>query len=232
MPLPARSAPSSWPDALRLVSRVALGLALLTVLGGGSTCSFTSGSHDDDDRSKPDDDDDGVLSVPDDGGGSGGSIDALPGRLAALEWSAEMAPAGLDETQDWPDYRPSDYALHDYVSVPGGDGQPGLLRLEHVQGLSLLETWGPGSYGAAAFSEFGARVLAANTELLALPLESGALLPVGTLFLDDLVLVRWLQTPTRSAGPEQALPGAALTMAFDLLGRLIHIENAVAVAGT
>jgi hypothetical protein len=213
------------PALLRVGSRLVLALTLLAVLGGGSNCSWSSSS-DDDDHHRDDDDDDGAPS-----GGSGG-LGAPPGltsRLAELDWSAHQAPGRAPATGDWPELDPSAYALDQAVPVSGGPGQAEILRLVNVQGLSLLDTWGPGTYGAAAFTEFGARVLEANPEPLALPPDAGALVPVGTVFLDDLVLVRWVQVPHAGDDAERATPGATLTMVFDLASRLIHVENAVEI---
>lgn len=203
-----------------------LALTLLAVLGGGSKCSWSSSHDDDDGNQRDDDDDDGA---PSSGGGGLGAPPGLTSRLAELDWSAHQAPGRTPASGEWPELDPSAYALDQAVSVPGGAGQAEVLRLVNVQGLSLLDTWGPGTYGAVAFSEFGARVLEANPERLALPPEAGALVPVGTVFLDDLVLVRWVQVPYPDDSAEHALPGATLTMVFDLASRLIQIENAVEI---
>jgi hypothetical protein len=211
---------------LRLGSRLVLALTLLAVLGGGSNCSWSS-SHDDDDGNQRDDDDDDDGGAPSGGGGGIGAPPDLTARLADLDWSAHQAPGRTPSSAEWPDLDPSAYALDQAVPVAGGAGQAEVLRLVNVQGLSLLDTWGPGTYGAAAFSEFGVRVLEANPGRLALPPDAGALVPVGTVFLDDLVLVRWVQVPDLGDDAEHALPGAALTMVFDLASRLIHVENAV-----
>lgn len=220
---------STLDRVLRVSSRLALALALMAILGGGSTCVYKS-NDDDDDNARNDDDDNNAIVSSDDGGASSDGLQ-LAGRIEELSRGA-LPPGAVAtaQTDGLPPYDASDYALADAILVSGEVGEASVRRLMDVRGLSLLETWGPGSYGAEHFEAFAARVLQANPDLLALDPKDGALHAQGAVFVDEFVLVRWGQSLHSGDPPQMALPDAGVTFAFSAFGRLLQVENAVQVS--
>jgi len=206
--------------------------ALLVVLGGGGGfhCSWSSGGNDDDDSLNDDDDSNAAPAVTETAGAPGLGID-IQERLEQATDSPAVLPdeatlAGLDLLL--PPFVADDYRLHHARVTRAHDLEAGPVVAVQVDGApAIMDVFGPGSYGPAELATFADRVRLANAEWFALPEQAGALHLEGTVFLDDVILVRWVQTLHTADDPSAAIAGAHLTIVLDALGRVIHVENAV-----
>lgn len=214
-------------NRMRVFGSLLLYFTLMTVLGGGFSCSWNHSSDDDDDDRSRDDDDGSNLVQTDTGGAPGMGLDLVE-RLAA------MAPVFIEPlpsvTVDLPPFDPEHYRMVGFHITPGQQqGEAAVRAVDIWDGPSVTGAFGPGSYGAAELAAFAERVRLAHPELLGLPEQCGTLQLQGTAFVDGLILVRWVQTLHPDDSPASADPEHRLTVVLDGLGRLIHIENAVDV---
>ena len=213
-----------FPKLLRATCWMIFCVALLSVLGGGSSCSFCSGSLCDDDDTN-DDDDDSNLSVPvdptttaDDGGCSTHDEPTRSGPLTARlrdDGAAFQAPALSAEA----------YRLTRFDLVEGADGwgHP-VAALRRVQGVNVNDLWAPPRLEGAAFRAFTAELLAANP-FLDLPAGAGHLVFAESWIGGELVVVRWRQEVTDLERSRLAAPPGELSFVFDLFGNLLQVEN-------
>jgi hypothetical protein len=234
--LPARSA----PPLRRALGVLLCCFAFLTVLGGGSTCTWSSNHHDDDD-----DEDDTNLTQEDDGSTLGGGHGALTPtadairRGLATRGKGTLLGAGSEAWQPGHDLVLAELdtgaarLTHFEVDLDPRPGHHPVSRLRDIRGLSVARLDELGVVGAEDFSAFTQAVLAENPALLGLPPAAGRLHPRSVHFLDEIIAVVHQQVrPGSPAGkpwaallPGDEIPGSEMVFVFDLLGRLLQIEN-------
>jgi hypothetical protein len=229
--------------------------AFLAVLGGGSTCTWSSNHHDDDDEFDDDDTnlvhtEGGSDAVDDDAGSLRPSPDAIRrglldldrrlGTGAGRETGADLgngpgipgdalgAGQGL-LSNDLAPTGPGAQALrltHYAVDLEPRAGRHPVARLRDIQGLSVFHLGPRGAVGAAEFSTFSAHVLAANPELLGLPPTADPLVPRRVSFQDEIIAVVYEQVTADGAPAHLGdSDDGQMIFVFDLLGRLLQIEN-------
>jgi hypothetical protein len=244
---------------LRAGSVLVLGLALVSVLGGGS-CSFCTGSYCDDDDDCWDDDDTNDKGCNGSAEEAQAGADWSPGEAEVSRQLGELSrrwpgvelrlagagePAASRPGPPWLLERPglhgAEPAFADLASwrLTDADVEHGDDPFRHpvarvrVRNFSVLERWGRPTISADDFTVMAGLVLRANDALLGLPPWAGRLRPTRAQFLDTIVAVVFEQVPPSQPDDGEPLPGARLTVVFDHLGRLVQIENeTVAPPGT
>ncbi len=227
--------------ALRVAGVLLCSTAFLAVLGGG-TCVWVT---DDDDEHCFDDDDDNDVGCDDDdddfestlGPGASGPSSALlrerltglsggipvDGRATRGDAPAAPGPLGFGALAG----EPGDATLTDYaVDLATEPGRHPVARVRDIRGVSVFALEKLGVVGADDFSRFTQRLVDENPDLLGLPPGAGHLRPRRVHFLDGLVAVVHEQVPGAPGDPWAApLEDAEVVFAFDLLGRLLQVEN-------
>ncbi len=224
-----RILPSST-QLMRALGVLLCSLAFLSVLGG-STCIWSA---DDDDSQCYDDDDDNDAFCDDDDdfNATAGGASLSPDFLSLQEGLLDLGPGvPLDSRATSIRRSSSEPAgstarLTNYVlELESRPGRHPVARVRDIVGLAVgAETSSLAKHpltlmGAEDFRLFSADVLAANDDLLGLPEGAGELRPRSVHFLDQLVAVVFEQLPGDAASEAQVI------FAFDLLGRLLLIEN-------
>lgn len=248
------SIPALLTRVLRACCALAVALALLAVLGGG-TCSWCSGSlcdDDDDDTDCFDDDDTNDEECDDDDdlfevAGAGAPVpaaDAIARQLALLDglgWGEHgrapgrnvappppwlLEPPGYDDPLLAGSVDEQAYRLDVLAIEHATDPRRHPVARVRARGPSLLGLWGLAAWSADDATAFAARVLSANDDLLGVPPWAGRLRPAGTHVLDTIVAVLFEQVPPGIDGQDGlALPEARLVVVLDHLGRVVQIEN-------
>lgn len=236
------TSPRSTPSLLRVLGVCLCCFGFLAVLGGGSTCTWSSNHNDDDDDF---DDDDTNLSAPEDGSTAGGnhgslqpSADAIRRGLADLSGGIRADGGRVGGDFVLPDLGSGAVRLTDYaVDLDLRPGHHPIARLRDIRGLSVIPLDQLGVVGADDFLHFTSLVMDANPDLLGLPPAAGHLRPRSVHFLDEIIAVVHEQVhPAHVLSLEQALsghqvpppdprPDGQMIFVFDLLGRLLQIEN-------
>jgi len=213
----------------RLLAGLAFCVAFLSLLGGGS-CVFSS--EDDEDCFDDDDDNDEGCDDDDDfdathGGTPAPSALDIRQRLHELGGGIPVGEGVAAPQQALLELKPGATRLVDYaIELDPRGGHHPVARVVEIDDLSIFEVHAAGMLGCAEFAAFTSAVLADNPELLGLPASAGHLRPRSVHFLDDLVVV----VHEQCAGPgcdalAPALPDGEVVFVFDLLGRLLQIEN-------
>jgi hypothetical protein len=190
------------PPFFRTLSLGLFCLALVSILGGGSSCSWKTGSN-------HKDNDDTEQASP--AGEAGGLISS---------WKD-----GHDLIL--PELGSSDIKLTDFVADL--DPRPGhhpIARLREIRGLSVTDFDNLSHVNAEALSRFSRAIITANPDLLGLPPAAGQLRSAGAHVLDSLIMIVHEQVSAQTPFHQQGIAtGGEMIFAFDLLGRLVHIEN-------
>ena len=213
------------PPFFRTLSLGFFCLALVGILGGGSSCSWKTGSnHKDNDNS---DDDTEQASPAGEAGGLMPTSQAIRRGLATLDQEGLMSSWQDGHDLILPELGSSDIKLSEFVADL--DSRPGhhpIARLRDIRGLSVTDFANLPHVNAEALSRFSRAIIAANPDLLGLPPAAGQLRGAGTHVLDSLIMIVHEQVSARTPFHQQGIAtGGEMIFVFDLLGRLVHIEN-------